>query len=196
MSKNEAAVVAGTPVIDVKFKDIRVAVVALNESGLLKEKIKLVGISRDQILKDFMAGMDSIPDDPKTEKFPGPKAALDFFNKVTDLQEAVKKGAVPPAAPVAEKPKKEKTGGAAKPVKKEKKEKTVGAASALAEERKQKREAFLKAVISAGKAGITMAEIKKAVWNPTKASFYAPLKDLIEQGKIKMDGKKMVYVKK
>lgn len=83
--------------IDVKFKDLRVAVVALNDSKLLKEKIKIVGVSQAQILKDFRAAIDSIPDGPDG-KFPGPKASIDFYNKILDLEEEAKKKAVEGAA--------------------------------------------------------------------------------------------------
>jgi hypothetical protein len=113
----ETAAVAGT--VDVKFKDLRVAVVALNESKLLKKNIALVGITKDQILKDFMAGFDGIPD--VDGKCPAPKAALDFYNSVVDAQEAAKAGTKPPAA--------EATAGAAAPAATKGKGKKSGAAA-------------------------------------------------------------------
>lgn len=120
MAKATTKDAAVAPVVDVKFKDLRVAVVALNESKLMASGIKLVGISKNEILDQFMKAVEGIPDG-KDGKFPGPKAALDFYNKVLDLQEAAKKGVVPPAPPAAAP--KTKAGGAAEPKAKEKKEK-------------------------------------------------------------------------
>jgi hypothetical protein len=106
--------------IDVKFKDLRIAVVALNESKLLKDPIKLVGIAKDQILKDFMKAVEAVPD--KDGKFPGPKVALDFYNGVLDLQEAAKKGIAPPKPAAAAK---DKAAGKTKAAPKEKKDKAL-----------------------------------------------------------------------
>jgi hypothetical protein len=112
--------------IDVKFKELRVAVVALNESKLLKEAIKLVGISKEEIYKQFCKAMDSIPD--VDGKFPGPKEALDFSNKMIELEEAEKKnavkGKVAAAAPVAKGKKGAAPAAKGKAPAKEKKEKS------------------------------------------------------------------------
>ena len=69
--------------IEIQFKDLREAVNALNESGLLKDKIRLVGFSKDEILKNYMDAVDAIPDDANG-KFPGPIIVRDFYNKMFD----------------------------------------------------------------------------------------------------------------
>ena len=79
--------------VDVKFKDLRIAVVALNESGLIKESIRLVGVDRNVINKQFMDAVEGIPDDPETGKFPKvDPVILEYFNKMLDLEEKVAKG--------------------------------------------------------------------------------------------------------
>jgi len=77
--------------VEIKFKDLREAVVALNESGLVKEKIKLVGTDKDTILKAFMKAVGGIDD--VAGKFPGPKVTIEFYNKVIDMEEAQAKAA-------------------------------------------------------------------------------------------------------
>jgi len=79
--------------VDVKFKDLRIAVVALNESGLIKESIRLVGVDRNVTNKQFMDAVEGIPDDPETGKFPKvDPVILEYFNKMLDLEEKVAKG--------------------------------------------------------------------------------------------------------
>lgn len=74
--------------IEVNFKELRAAVNDLNQSKLLKEAIKLVGVDKDKIYNDFMKAMDKVPDDPKTKQFPTTAPiALAFFNKMVDLEE-------------------------------------------------------------------------------------------------------------
>lgn len=50
------------PTEEIRFKDLREAVTALNKSGLLQEEIKLVGSSKEDILKQFMLEVGTIPD--------------------------------------------------------------------------------------------------------------------------------------
>lgn len=50
------------PIEEIRFKDLREAVTALNKSGLLQEEIKLVGSSKEDILKQFMLEVGTIPD--------------------------------------------------------------------------------------------------------------------------------------
>lgn len=100
------------PAVEVKFKDLREAVVALNESGLVPTKIKLVGAAKEEILKNFMAAVAGIED--VDGKFPGPKAALTLYNDIVEQEEK----AVKAAEKAAEKPKEQKAP-------KEKKEKKV-----------------------------------------------------------------------
>lgn len=72
--------------VEIKFKDLREAVAALNETNLIAEKIKLVGSPKEVILQQFMDVMAKIPDD-KEGKFPGPKVSLDYYNLILDAEE-------------------------------------------------------------------------------------------------------------
>ncbi len=76
--------------IEFSFKNLREAVVALNDSGLIETKIKLVGDTKETILKNFMDAVGKIPD--KEGKFPGPKVVLDFYNERVDAEEKAAKG--------------------------------------------------------------------------------------------------------
>jgi hypothetical protein len=135
-------------IVDYKFKDLREAVVALNEWIAAEAedmtKIKLIGSTKPDILADFRAAMDAIED--VDGKFPGPKIALTFYNALIELEEkAEKKEAKGKAekeeAPEkAEKPKKEKAEKVAKPKKekvakpaKEKEEKGPGVIASILE---------------------------------------------------------------
>jgi len=119
--------------VDVKFKDLREAVVALNESGLLGEKIKLVGVDKETILKSFMAAMGKIED--VDGKFPGPKAALTLYNDIIDQEEkaVADKGKDKKAADKADKAPKAPKDKAPKAPKapKDKKEKGPGVISSI-----------------------------------------------------------------
>lgn len=74
--------------VEVKFKDLREAVIALNDSGLLPEKIKLVGAEKEAILKAFMDGMGKIED--VDGKFPGPKVALALYNDIVAQEDKIR----------------------------------------------------------------------------------------------------------
>lgn len=76
--------------IEIRFKDLREAVAALNETDLIKEKIKLVGQKKEDILSQFMDVMEKIPNDAEG-KFPGPKVCLDFYNGILDAEEKAEK---------------------------------------------------------------------------------------------------------
>lgn len=92
-------------VVTINFKDLREAVVALSESGLLKGlaipgvdaahvnaegKMKLVGLDKEQIRKNFMKAVEAIPNND-AGKFPGPKVALDYYNSLVDAEEKATK---------------------------------------------------------------------------------------------------------
>lgn len=82
--------------VTIVFKDLRAACVALNEFKigevpLIPEPIKLVGVTKEDVLKKFMENMAAVPDDAEG-KFPGPKLALDFYNSVLDAEEKASQG--------------------------------------------------------------------------------------------------------
>ena len=110
-------------VVDVKFKDLRAAVDALNKAmigdkKLLEKPIKLVGATKENILKEFLAIVENIPD--VDGKFPGPAESLNFYNAIVEAEEKAKKTVTPEEK--AAKPKAEKAGK----TKKEKAEKGPG----------------------------------------------------------------------
>lgn len=112
--------------VEIKFKDLREAVAALNETNLIVEKIKLVGSPKEVILQQFMDAMVKIPDDAEG-KFPGPKVCLDFYNSILDAEEkAAKESETKPEAETTstETPIEAKENKPVKPPK-EKKEKVV-----------------------------------------------------------------------
>jgi hypothetical protein len=74
--------------VEINYKELREAVNSLNNSGLLETPIKLVGIPKETVLKNFMSAVDSIPNNEE-DKFPGPEVVLAFYNKVLDEEEKV-----------------------------------------------------------------------------------------------------------
>lgn len=73
--------------VDINFKELRAAIVNLNQSGLIKKKLSLVGVAKEKIYEDFMNVMDKMENDPETNEFPeGADEALAYFNKMADLE--------------------------------------------------------------------------------------------------------------
>jgi hypothetical protein len=184
----------------IKFKELAKAIKALNDSDLLETKIATVGKAKEELVKLFIAGVQAVPDDADGN-WTGPDEVAAYYMEITVAEEVAEQpvDVKTKKAPKAEKEKAPKAAKEKAPkVAKEKAAKPGKAVknSDLAIERKQKRENFIKMLIEAGKDGITMVDVKKADWNPTGASFYAPLKAMIADGSAKMEGKKMVYIKK
>lgn len=76
--------------VDINFKELRAAIVNLNQSGLIKKKLSLVGVAKEKIYENFMNIMDKMDDDPETNEFPeGADEALAYFNKMVDLEKKV-----------------------------------------------------------------------------------------------------------
>lgn len=77
--------------LELNFKELRAAVNDLNQSKLIKESIPLVGVEKEEIFNLFMKEFADIPDDPKTGEFPiGADIALDYYNKMGDLEKKLK----------------------------------------------------------------------------------------------------------
>ncbi len=169
-------------IIEIKFKDLREAVSALNESGLIEEKIKLVGAQKEAILQEFMDKMAKIPDDAEG-KFPGPKICLDFYNSILDAEEtkpevAETKPDETPSPEGGNAPAKENKSAGEKKSPKEKKEKVV-------KEKVSKftrTEAFIKTIKDAKNV------LKLEDWNKKANALYAEKggKDNLEQSKWEM----------
>jgi len=210
-----------TVVVDVKFKDLRAAVVALDESKLNKDKdgkfvkLKMVGLSKDKILENFMKAVDAIPDDPETRKFPGPPAIISFYNAVIEAEkkakeeaggEAEKATAVaktkvdnkkPDKAPEKKEPVKKATGK----VKEEKKE--GGRSETDSRGRRLFKEGtnagkIQKAVLEAPASGLTYEQIAKSakIESTNEMSIIKKtVGDLVVRGIAKKDDKgKIVYI--
>jgi hypothetical protein len=172
-------------VVEIQFKDLRVAVAALNESGLIAGKIKLVGSPKETILQQFMKAMTEVPDDAEG-KFPGPKAALDFYNLILDAEEKAAAAAetkpeeVASEAPSTEAPIQTEGNKSVKEPKppKEKKEKVV-------KEKVSKftrTDAFIETIKKSGN------KCKLEDWNKNANALYAEKggKDNLEQSKWEM----------
>ena len=110
------------PAVEVSYKELRAAVNALNESKLA-EPIKIVGIQKDIILKNFKDVVNSIPDNAEG-KFPGPPEVLKFYNDLLDAEEEFAKKNTPPPEQKKEEKEKKTEGTAKGESPEEKKEKT------------------------------------------------------------------------
>lgn len=79
-------------IMEVNFKDLRAAVVNLNQSKLIKKSIPLVALPKEKIYEQFMEAMEQIEDDPETKNFPtGAEIALEYFNKMVDIEKKEEK---------------------------------------------------------------------------------------------------------
>lgn len=90
-------------IAEVPFLELKKAIVAINESqilatldqetlkdiGVVGNRIKLVAVSRENMLSTFMTAFDMIEDDAEG-KCPAPKEALDFYNKIIEIEERIK----------------------------------------------------------------------------------------------------------
>ena len=66
--------------------DLRKMCGALNKSGVLKEKIKAVGVKKGDLVKLFLDGVDSVPEGSEEEKKIPPEV-LKFYNGIVDGQD-------------------------------------------------------------------------------------------------------------
>ena len=65
----------------IKFKELSAAVKMLNDSGLLKDPIKTVGVTKETIIKEFVAGVQSVPDD-KEGNWTGPVEVANYYGSI------------------------------------------------------------------------------------------------------------------
>jgi hypothetical protein len=63
---------------DVSMNEVREAIVALNDSGLIPEKVKVVG-TKKEVIEEFRTVVDKLPDDIKL-----PKLVKALYNKIID----------------------------------------------------------------------------------------------------------------
>ncbi|MFA5049224.1 MAG: hypothetical protein WC516_09435 [Patescibacteria group bacterium] len=60
---------------EINAKELKAVVKELNESGVLPKKIRLVGISVENLVKEFSKAIEELPEDAKV-----PQMAADFYN--------------------------------------------------------------------------------------------------------------------
>ena len=60
---------------EINAKELKAVVKELNESGVLPKKIRLVGISMENLIKEFSKAIEELPEDAKV-----PQMAADFYN--------------------------------------------------------------------------------------------------------------------
>ena len=62
----------------ISYLELKAAVVALNDTDLLEEKIKYVGVKADVLTEAFLEAVENIPEEDEDEL---PKAVIDAYNK-------------------------------------------------------------------------------------------------------------------
>jgi hypothetical protein len=179
-----------TPAVEISYRDLRAAVDALNESKLAATVVKIVGIQKNVILKEFKDAVNSIPDNAEG-KFPGPPEVLKFYNDLIDAENAFAKANTPTEQKLEQKV---EESAKAEKTPKEKKEKTSTG-------EKKKRTGWKKdstcdkihqLIVSAGKDGISLDTAVKAAseFNPKEGYTKAIFSECVREGLAeKKDGK-------
>lgn len=65
----------------VNAKELRQEIGNLNKAGVLKEKIKAVGVKKEELVKSFLDAIDSIPEGSEEEK-KIPESTIKFYNDI------------------------------------------------------------------------------------------------------------------
>lgn len=92
---------------EIKFKELAAAVKALNDSGLLAKSILTVGVNKEAIIKAFVEGVQSIPDD-KAGNWTGPEEVADYYSKIVVPDPGKEKDAKAPKEKKEKAPKEKK----------------------------------------------------------------------------------------
>ena len=74
----------------IKFKELSEHVELLNETGLLEKPVPLVGVTKDAIVKLFIAAVQSVPDD-KEGNWTGPVKVANYYTKIIVIPDSAKK---------------------------------------------------------------------------------------------------------
>jgi len=196
---------------DFDAKELKAAVKALNDSGELEDKIKVVGVSNDDLLETFTEAVELLYE----AEIDVPNEAIEFYNSVyaeDSAEEGEEEEEEEEKAPAKKKPAPKKKPAAKKkpavkkkpevkkkaPVKKKATLKKKDTKKPAAKKSTVKRDAFGFAVGSKAalfvkaistKTGRTMAEIKKLDWNDKNATFYDIFNRLVEKDLVKKDEK-------
>jgi hypothetical protein len=67
----------------VNAKDLRVQMGALNETGVLEEKLKTVGVKKEVMVDSFLKAVESIPEGSE-EEAKLPDSVVEFYNSIVD----------------------------------------------------------------------------------------------------------------
>lgn len=197
----------------IDMKGLKEACKALNDTGEVDPKIKVVGTKKEKLIELFIETLEELND----KKIDLPTVAIEFYNNLPEDEETEEEGSTeepeetePDEEPEPEpkkKPKAKKKVEKKPPVKKEKETKTKPKAEKKPKEKEEtKRDEygftvgcqanlFAKAI---KKKMMTMAEVKELDWNEKHRTFYDVFNDLVEKGLAAKDEKtgKMKMVKK
>jgi len=67
----------------VNANDLRTQMGALNKAGILKEKLKTVGVKKEVMVSSFLAAVESIPAESEEEK-KLPDSVVEFYNGIVE----------------------------------------------------------------------------------------------------------------
>ena len=197
---NEEAVKA------IDMKELKEAIKALNETGEVDPKIKIVGTKKETLIDLFIEGVETLSDDG----IDMPAVVIEFYNSLPEDEEGTVEEpdeTKPETEPEKkEKPKAKKKAAKKTPAKKEKPKAEKKPKSDPVQRKETKRDEFgftvgcqsnlfAKAI---KRKAMTMADVKKLDWNEKSRTFYDVFNDLVEKGLAVKDEKtnKMKIVKK
>jgi len=174
----------------INMKDLKDACKALNDTGEVDPKIKVVGTKKEKLIKLFIKTLETLHND----NIDLPTVSIEFYNSLPEDEELEETKPEEPEPEETEPKKKEKPKTKKKeakktPAKKETKRDdygfTIGCQANL----------FVKAI---KRKAMTMADVKELDWNEKNATFYTTFKQLVDAGFAVKDEKtgKMKMVKK
>lgn len=177
--------------MEVDMKELKEAIKALNETGELDPKIKIVGTKKEVLVELFTEAVEMLE---KEERDIPDKAVL-LYNVLYNEEEGEE--TEPEIEPKKETPKKK-----AAPKKKEKAKEKKETPKKKAPEKKEKKSTakkddfgftigsqknlFVKAI---KKKAMTMADVKELDWNEKHSTFYDVFKGLVERNLAEKDEK-------
>jgi hypothetical protein len=68
----------------IKFKELAAAIKAINDSGVIENKIMTIGKTKEDLVKTFIDTIQSIPDG-EDGSWTGPEAAGEYYNKIVSV---------------------------------------------------------------------------------------------------------------
>ncbi|MHA1408525.1 MAG: hypothetical protein ACTSSG_14260 [Candidatus Heimdallarchaeaceae archaeon] len=188
----------------INMKDLKEACKALNDTGEVDPKIKVVGTKKEKLIKLFIKTLETLHDD----NIDLPTVSIEFYNSLPEDEEPKEPEPEEPepepeeTEPEKPEPKPEET----EPKKKEKPKTKKKEAKKTPAKKETKRDdygylvgslnsTFVKAI---KRKAMTMADVKELDWNEKGRTFYDVFNALVEKGLAVKDEKtsKMKIVKK